>query len=157
MKLDFLGIDEPAREILAEQRAIGGNGVHDKNPQLFCDLMLQRAIADYERTAGDGAAAFFDRGIPDIVGYAELFGLDTSEARAASQGHRYDHPVFALPAWPEIYVTDGDRRMTFDAAQAFGDRVRKIYLDLGYSILDVPHDSVEARASFIAARARRAP
>ena len=42
VRLGFLGVDEPAREILAEQRAVGGNGVYDKDPQLFCDLMLER-------------------------------------------------------------------------------------------------------------------
>src|SRR5690349_509394 len=73
----FLGVDEPAREILAEQRASGGDGVFDKNPQLFCDLMLERAIAGYQRTGGAGQPAFFDRGIPDMVGYAEIFALDT--------------------------------------------------------------------------------
>ena len=52
MRLGFLGVDEPAREILAEQRAIGGCGVADKDPQLFCDLMLERAITDYQRLGG---------------------------------------------------------------------------------------------------------
>jgi len=49
VRFGFLGVNEPAREILAEQRAIGSNGVYDKDPQLFCDLMLERAIADYQR------------------------------------------------------------------------------------------------------------
>jgi hypothetical protein len=57
VRLGFLGVDEPAREILAEQRAIGGNGVYDKDPQLFCDLMLERAVADYLRLGGGGEPA----------------------------------------------------------------------------------------------------
>lgn len=72
VRLGFRGVNEPAREILAEQRAIGGNGVYDKDPKSFCDLMLERAIADYERLGGAGEPAFFDRGIPDMVGYAEI-------------------------------------------------------------------------------------
>ena len=67
VRLGFLGVNEPAREILAEQRANGGNGVYDKHPQLFCDLMLERAIVDYQRLGGAGEPAFFDRGIPDMV------------------------------------------------------------------------------------------
>ena len=77
VRLGFIGVNEPAREILAEQRAIGGHGVYDKSPQLFCDLMLERAIAAYQRLGDAGEPAFFDRGIPDMVGYAELFALDT--------------------------------------------------------------------------------
>jgi predicted ATPase len=130
VRLGFIGVNEPAREIIAEQRAIGGNGVYDKDPQLFCDLMLERAIAGYRRLEGAGEAAFFDRGIPDMVGYAELFALDTSAALAASRQYRYAAPVFVLPAWPEIYV------------------------DLGYTIIEVPRDSVEKRTRFIVEHAR---
>jgi predicted ATPase len=156
VRLGFVGVDEPARAILAEQRAIAGSGVHDKDPQLFCDLMLERAIADYQRLGGAGAPAFFDRGIPDMVGYAEIFALDTSAALAASRRYRYDEVVFVLPAWPEIYVTDADRRMTFEAARAFGERVRDVYLDLGYTIIEVPCDTVEMRTRFIAEHVRHA-
>ena len=156
VRLGFLGINEPAREILAEQQAIGVHRLYDKDPQLFCDLMLERAIADYQRLGGAGEPAFFDRGIPDMVGYAELFTLDTSAAWAASLRYRYDDVVFVLPAWPEIYVTDGDRQMTFESAQAFGERVRAIYLDLDYTIVEVPRDSVETRTRFIAEHVRHA-
>ena len=152
----FLGVHEPAREILAEQRAIGGNGVHDRDTQLFCDLMLERAIADYQRLEDAGRPAFFDRGIPDMVGYAELFALDTSAALAASRRYRYDDIVFVLPSWPEIYVTDGDRQMTFESAHAFGERVREVYLDLGYTIVEVPRGSVETRTRFISEHVRHA-
>ena len=100
--------------------------------------------------------AFFDRGIPDMVGYAEVFALDTSAAWAASRHYRYDDVVFVLPAWLEIYVTDGDRRMTFESARSFGDRVREVYLDLGYTIIEVPRDSVETRTRFIAEHVRHA-
>jgi predicted ATPase len=155
VRLGFLGVNEPAREILAEQRAIGGNGVYDKDPQLFCDLMLERAIADYRRLGGVGEPAFFDRGIPDMVGYAEIFALDTSAALAASRRYRYDNVVFVLPAWPEIYVTDGDRQMTVESAHAFGERVRGVYLDLCYTIVEVPRDSVERRTRFIAEHVRQ--
>ncbi len=156
MRLGFLGVNEPAREIIAEQRAIGANGTYDKDPQLFCDLMLERAIADYRRLESAGEAAFFDRGIPDMVGYAQLFALDTSAALAASRRYRYEDVVFVLPAWPEIYVTDSDRRMTFESARAFGERIRAIYLGLGHTIVEVPRDSVETRTRFIAEHARHA-
>jgi predicted ATPase len=39
--------------------------------------------------------------------------------------------------------------MTFEAADAFGDRVRSIYVELGYSVVEVPRDTVVARARFI--------
>ena len=126
MALGFKGVDEPAREVLAQQRAIGGRGVYDSDRRLFCDLMLSRAIADFDRMGGAQTLVFFDRGIPDQIGYAELFGLDTSMAESAAAVHRYNDVVFALPSWPEIYVTDSERTMTFESAQAFGERVRNV-------------------------------
>jgi predicted ATPase len=147
--LGFSGVNEPAREVLAEQRATGGSSVHDTDPRLFCHLMLSRAIADFERTGGARTPVFFDRGIPDQIGYAELFGLDTSMAERAATAHRYNDVVFALPGWPGIYVTDSERTMTFESAQAFGERVRHIYEGLGYTVVAVPRDTVGGRARFI--------
>ena len=98
--LGFTGVDEPAREVLAQQRAIGGGRLHDRDPRLFCDLMLSRAIADFDRMGGARTPVFFDRGIPDQIGYAELFGLDASMAESAAAEHRYNDVVFALPSWP---------------------------------------------------------
>ena len=149
MALGFKGVDEPAREVLAQQRAIGGGSVYDRDRRLFCDLMLSRAIADFDRMGAAQTPVFFDRGIPDQIGYAELFGLDTSMAESAAAVHRYNDVVFALPSWPEIYVTDSERTMTFESAQAFGERVRNVYEDLGYTVVVVPRDTIGARARFI--------
>lgn len=140
---------EPARAILAEQRAIGGDGTHDRNPRLFYELMLERAIDDFRRAADTRSPTFFDRGIPDMVGYAGLFGHDPMEAEAAARDHRYADVVFALPSWPEIYTTDEERHMTFEFARDFGDHVREVYVGLGYEIVDVPRDTPQARATFV--------
>ena len=39
--------------------------------------------------------------------------------------------------------------MTFDQAQWFGDNIRKLYEDLGYSIIEVPTETPNKRAEFI--------
>src|SRR3546814_10233995 len=39
-----LRVHPPARQILAEQRSIGGAGVPDRNPALFTELLLSRAL-----------------------------------------------------------------------------------------------------------------
>ncbi len=136
----YVTVPEPARIVLAEQRASGGDGVPDRSPQRFCDLMLERMRRDF--TAHDDA--IFDRGTPDLVGYYNLFGLkppDTPE--------RYDDPVFVLPSWPDIYTTDDERTMTYEMAKAFGDDVRATYERLGYTLVDVPKATPDGRADFI--------
>jgi predicted ATPase len=147
--LGYGGVPEPAREVIAQQRANGVDKVYDADPRMFLDLMLSRAIEDHGRASRERGPTFFDRAIPDQIGYAELFGSDTSDAVAAAGAHRYDERVFVLPSWPEIYVTDGDRRMTFEDAKVFGDRIRQIYVDLGYTIVDVARDTVAARVRFV--------
>ena len=114
--------------------------------------MLAHAIENFERATAAGAATFFDRGVPDLIGYAELFGFDTSDARVAAGRCPYDETVFVLPSWREIYVTDEDRRMTFEEAEALGDRIRAIYTELGYELVDVPCDTLAARADLIVAK-----
>lgn len=147
--MGFAVVPEPAREVIAHQRSIHGTAIYDKDPALFWKLMLSRAISDLEAALGTSSPVFFDRGIPDLIGNAELFGHDASEAVQASDRCRYNDCVFVLPSWREIYVTDEDRRMTFEAAEAFGERVRDVYEDFGYTIIDVPRDTIAARAEFV--------
>ena len=140
-KRGFTVVPEPARIVLAEQRAAGGEGVPERSPQRFCDLMLERMKSDY----AEHPDAFYDRGIPDLVGYAHLFGLEPP----CVDDRRYDDRVFVLPAWREIYATDDERKMTFEMAEAFGQDVRRIYEGMGYGIVEVPKDTPGARARFI--------
>jgi predicted ATPase len=62
MALGFKGVDEPARDVLAQQRAIGGGGLYDRDRRLFCDLMLSRAVADFDRMGGEEIERIFGGG-----------------------------------------------------------------------------------------------
>ncbi len=145
----FITVEEPARPILAEQRSIEEEGVPEKNPKLFTQLLLSRAIYQYKMMQINEGVVIFDRGVPDNIAYAEGFDLDYKPAHLASKLFRYEKNVFIFPAWEEIYATDDERKMTFLQAKAFGDNVRKIYENYGYSIIDVPCVSPEERARFI--------
>jgi len=111
--------------------------------------MLERAIDDY-RTASP--MTFFDRAIPDLVAYAQIFELDTSAAMQAATQHRYNNPVFFLPSWPEIYTTDDERTMSFEMAHDFGELIRAVYDELGYEIEEVPRGTPLERANFVLGR-----
>lgn len=148
----FNVMPEPAREILAEQRSIGGSGVPEQNPKLFVELLLSRSIYQFKQSQKNNDIVIFDRGIPDIIAYAQLFGLDYPAAQRAAEQYRYASTVFILPAWKEIYVTDDERTMSFEAAKEFGNNIRKIYEEHGYTLIDVPCITPEERAAFIKAR-----
>jgi predicted ATPase len=147
----FCGVSEPARAVLAEQRATGGPGTPERDPQRFVELMLERCERDAATYEGTTSPVFFDRGVPDLIGYAQLFGLDPAPFEDAARRHRYNDVVFVLPSWPEIYVTDDERRMTVEQAAAFGDRVCEIYASLGYTLVEVPRASIADRAAFVIA------
>jgi predicted ATPase len=142
-------VDEPARQILVEQRAMGGTGVPEIDPQRFTDLMLSRLTSSYDKFREHNETVLFDRGIPDAIGYAKLFGLDLPPFKTASHSMPYNNSVFILPAWPEIYSTDDERKMSYEAAADFGADLRDIYETLGYRLIDVPKTPVKERVTFV--------
>jgi predicted ATPase len=142
-------VPEPAREILAEQRLIQATGVPEKNADLFGMLMLSRSIHNYLENSPAEQSVIFDRGIPDMVAYARLFGLDGTSYANAAEEFRYNPRVFYFPAWGEIYTNDSERKMSFEEAEAFGTLVRSIHEKFGYQILEVPRFSLEERVQFV--------
>lgn len=147
----FITIAEPAREVLAEQRACYGDGVPEKNPKLFTELMLSRSVQNYEQAQHLQEIVIYDRGIPDNIAYTELFKISSDDAHAAAKLYRYFNNVFIFPAWQEIYTTDDERKMKFPEAAAFGKAIQAIYLSYGYKLIEVPKVSPKARMMFIKA------
>lgn len=147
-------IEEPARQILAEQRSIGDEGVPEKNPKFFTQLLLSRAMYQYKQMQNLDRVVIYDRGMPDIIAYARLFNLDYLPAQQASKLYRYETKVFIFPAWEEIYATDDERIMSYEAAKEFGIEIQKIYKEYGYLLIDVPCVSQEERAQFIIERVK---
>jgi predicted ATPase len=145
----FITIEEPARPILAEQRSIEGEGVPEKDPKLFTQLLLSRAIYQYKMMQDNNGIVIYDRGIPDNIAYAQLFDWDYKPAHLASKLFRYHHEIFVFPAWKEIYTTDDERKMSFELAQDFGIKVQEIYGEYGYTLINVPCVSPEERSQFI--------
>jgi predicted ATPase len=145
----YICVDEPARAIIAEQRSIDGEGLYDRNKKLFLELMLTRSVENYNSLLKQKIIVVFDRGIPDIIGYAKLFEVDTSPAIDAAKIYQYNKNVLFLPSWQEIYTTDEDRTMSFAAAKEFGSLIKKSYIDLEYKIIEVPLASIDERLKFI--------
>ena len=146
------GIVEPARPILAEQRSVQGNGTPEKDPRLFVELMFSRMLNTYRQSEALPGPVLFDRGIPDILGYATLFGFDFPPGEKAAHLYRYNPRVFVAPAWEEIYCKDDERTLPFSMASKFGNDLRAIYERFGYTLIDLPCVPVEERAEFVLER-----
>jgi predicted ATPase len=141
---DVVTVDEPAREILAEQRAIG---ISETEPAHFVALLLERSIEKHRSHLGD-TLTVFDRGLPDCVAYAKVSEVDASDSRAAALRYRHAGPVLILPPWEEIYTTDDERTMGFDLVVPFHEHLVEAYESAGYELVEVPKDTVEARVAF---------
>jgi predicted ATPase len=141
-------VPEFARAIIAQQRAIDGNGLYDKNPQLFKELMLSRAINDFIE-ADIQTPCLFDRGIPDLLAYSDCFDISRGVEVKAAELYQYNKIVFFTPSWEEIYSNDEDRRISFHESKLFGNNIKSIYQTLGYKLIELPYASVDERTDFL--------
>ena len=142
-------IPEQARIVLSEQRSINGDGVPEKDPELFTKLMLEKMIFEFDRNADSSEAIIFDRGLPDLIAYADHFKIDRTSYLKTAEEYRYNLSVFMFPPWKEIYVNDNERKMSYELAGEFGVNVKKIYQELGYNAIDVSLIAADERARFI--------
>jgi predicted ATPase len=146
---EFRCVDEPAREVLAEQRAIGGSGTWDRDASPFVHLLLQRSIEKHATARRSGGTVVFDRGIPDCIVYAVRAGTDPTPSLEAIDAYRYQPHVLFLEPWSDIYETDEERIMSFDDTVSFSRELRDVYQGSGYTLVDVPRDSIDERAMFV--------
>jgi len=91
----------------------------------------------------------WDRSVVDNIAYAKLFNLNTKAAENAAKIYRYNSKVFFLPAWESIYINDEERKMSFSDAKLFGENVKALYIQLGYTLIEVPCQNPSMRAKFI--------
>ncbi|MFH8985399.1 AAA family ATPase [Streptomyces varsoviensis] len=141
---------EAGRSIIQDQVAIGGRALPWHDRRLFAELMLDRDLCGHRRSAAEQAHVFFDRGIPDIVGYLRLEGLPVPpHLHAAAQRFRYRRRVFIAPPWPDIYTQDAERRQSYETARRTHDAMAAAYTAYGYELVPLPRASVEERVRFV--------
>jgi len=138
---------EVAREVIKQQLELGTNKVPWDDVTEFSKIVLKDQIKQFD--ACIETITFFDRGIPDLIGYMnhgdfKIFPYLMENA----QNKRYDN-VFILPPWREIYSTDNERRENINEAALIFDEIKKAYQSLNYKPIIVPKISIEERATFI--------
>jgi predicted ATPase len=143
-------VAEPGRRIVAEQLREGGAALPWVDPVAFLDQVLALARANYDAAPSRDGWVFFDRGVIDAVaGLHHLIGQPDLPAMA--RRYRYHRKVFLVPPWPEIHVTDAERRHDMNQATAEYERLVSIYPALGYELQVLPKISVAERADIVLA------
>lgn len=144
----YATVEEPGRRIVKEELASAGSALPWKDGAAFARRAIAMALADRASAAGSSGWVFFDRGLIDAAsGLEHLTGEPVLAALARS--HRYHRRVFLAPPWPEIYVTDAERRHGLDAALAEYSRLLQVYPSLGYDVSVLPKVGVAERADFV--------
>lgn len=146
----FLTVAEVARQIIQEQVKIGDDALHWKDQAKFRDLMLSRSIYTFEQCPEKEQPVFFDRGIPELVGYCHLIKTEVPDyLHDAVRLFRYNPKVFITPPWQEIYRQDKERKQTWQEAIDIYQTVAGSYTQAGYRLVEVPKGPLSARAEFV--------
>jgi predicted ATPase len=61
--------------------------------------------------------------------------------------------VFLAPPWPEIYVTDTERRQDVDEARRTYEAVVEVYAAQGYDLVELPRADPRGRLAYVLDRA----
>ncbi|MGN7098157.1 AAA family ATPase [Brevundimonas diminuta] len=141
---------EAGRTIIRRQQAIDGEALPWKDRALFAELMLDRELEAHARAESADGPVFFDRGVPDVVGYLTLCGLPVpAHMERAAQDIRYDRRVFIAPVWPEIFGQDAERKQDLDEARRTFDAMAETYPRFGYELIELPRAPVAERLDFV--------
>ncbi|WP_378174731.1 AAA family ATPase [Aquimarina sp. SS2-1] len=120
------------------------------DPYDFNMQLLNGRIDQYnDQIADDKEIVFYDRGIPDVLAYMNLFNQTYDDTFIkACKNYPYDK-IFLLPPWKEIYVSDEQRYESFEEAQQIHHHLLDIYSGFGYNCIEVPFGNVKERSTFI--------
>lgn len=143
-------IEEPGRRIVAEEVAHGGSALPWVDLAAFLRRAIDMALADRMSVADHEGWVFFDRGLVDAASALEALTGDPI-MRSLCMEHRYHQRMFMAPPWPDIYVTDADRKHGFDAAMAEYDRLMEAFPALGYDVIPLSKTTTTQRANFVLA------
>ncbi|MFI6799191.1 AAA family ATPase [Streptosporangium canum] len=147
----FARSEEAGRGIIQDQVVIGGRALPWIDPDLFAEAMLCWELRSYRLAVARDTPVFFDRGIPDIVGYLRLEGRPVPDhIHTAAQRFRYHRRVLIAPPWPEIYEQDDERRQSFETAQRTYESMVTAYTEYGYELVTLPRVPIEERLRFVA-------
>jgi predicted ATPase len=141
-------VAEPGRRIVQHELAHGGDALPWRDLPAFARCAIDLALQDLTAASANRGWTFFDRGLIDAAAALQAHDGGAALSNVASH-HRIHHSVFLAPPWPEIYVTDRERRHDFEEARLEFARLEQVYPALGYDVVILPKCAIAARADFV--------
>ena len=136
--------EESSRVLIREQLAASGQLLPWADLWAFaqeCSARMQAQLKDSARHR----LSFFDRGLPDLVGYLNHGGRSAPDSWRDVSRAAYAATVFFAPPWREIFVNDRERPQSFADAAALGAHIRRAYEDYRFHVVDLAKSSVDER------------
>jgi predicted ATPase len=146
----FATTQEAGRGVIQAEMQSRGNALPWIDPARFAERMFEWELASYRQAERQDGPVFFDRGLPDTLGYLRLEGLGVPvfmEEQALRL--RYHARIFIAPPWKEIYGQDEERRQSWRLAVRTYEIMAETYMKLGYSLVELPRAPVALRVEFI--------
>lgn len=107
----YLQMPEAGRAVIQDQVEVGGNVLPWADRNAFANLMLAWELRSYREAVGFPGPVFFDRGVPDVIGYLRICGSAVPNyVIRAAELRRYRKQGFIAPHWPEIFAQDVERK-----------------------------------------------
>jgi predicted ATPase len=148
---------EAGRTIIQDQMAIDDPALPWRDPALFAEAMLVFDMRSYRLAEDTLGTVFFDRGVPDMIGFMRLMGLPVpAHMLKAAATFRYNRRVFVAPFCPEIFANDRERKQSPEEARRTCESIEETYRELAFETVELPKASVEERVAFVLARISRA-
>lgn len=145
---------EAGRAIIQQQVASGGNALPWQDRAAFAEQMLRWEIRSHQNAQHQSGLIFFDRGVPDVIGYLRLCRLPVpAHMEAAAADYRYNARVFIAPPWREIFSQDTERRQDFAEAERTYAALAAAYVQCGYELIELPKAPLAERVAFVLATA----
>lgn len=141
---------EISREVTLEAKKQGIEQLFLENPLLFSQMLLDGRIKQFNNAKNEPhQLVFIDRGIPDVVAYLDYIGDQYPKHFIDACNENVYTKIFILPPWEEIYKSDSERYENFEQAKKIQEHLKKTYTNYGYTLIEVPKDSIDNRILFI--------
>ena len=148
--LEYECFSEVSRDVILEAKKKGIDQLFLSKPLLFSELILKEREQQYiNAMKSKSEIIFFDRGIPDIHAYLDYIKAEYPPIfKEKSKQYTYDK-IFYFSPWKKIHETDNERYESFEKTSEIDIYLRKAYLELEHTLINVPFGSLKERTDFI--------
>ncbi|ACF13758.1 conserved hypothetical protein [Chloroherpeton thalassium ATCC 35110] len=142
--------DEVSRRLIKQEAERQSGILPWDNLPAFAEMVFSEMLAQHNEAEQKPGTCFFDRALPDVLGYLKNSNLPTP-ARYIDVINRcsYERNAFILPPWSEIFVQDSERPQTFHESVSLYHSLFDAYSEQGFRLWKVPFGTIDERIAFV--------